>query len=70
MIYRALKNWKKGASCRNSVLKFVVGQQQNVKEKALDLYLKLKELDEICHYELIENITDEENIYRWKIGLK
>lgn len=35
---------------------------------SLDLYLKLKELNKRHYYTLMENITDEENVYCWKMN--
>lgn len=58
------------AACRNSLFKFVVSQERGVKEKTIEAYKRLREMDIACCQYFIDNITGEENVYRWGAGLK
>lgn len=55
---------------KNTILKYVVSQDKDIKDKVLNLILQLKEKDSQCIEFLIDNFSTAENVYRWNRGLK
>lgn len=60
---------KDASVCKNILLKYVVSQERNVRDKVSNCYKELMENDILCTKLLIDSIKGEENVYRWEAGL-